>query len=115
MTVTFAGGAVASIIASQELSHDDVRMDLLGTRARVMWDGWMAPYRGGRLVLRRNDGMEIAEDTECPDAYQRVVRGFTDAVLAGSAATPTLAEALETVRVVEAARSAARLQSVVAL
>jgi 1,5-anhydro-D-fructose reductase (1,5-anhydro-D-mannitol-forming) len=115
MTVTFAGGVVASILASQELSHDDVRMDLLGTSARVMWDGWMAPYRGGRLVLRRNDGKEIAEDAECPDAYQRVVRGFTDAILAGGAATPSPAEALQTVRVVEAARSAARLQSVVAL
>ena len=84
--IGFDGGAVATILASQELADDDVRIEILGTEGRITWDGWMAPYRHGPLVLRHADASETVEIVRCPDAYERVVRDFTDAVLAGTSA-----------------------------
>jgi predicted dehydrogenase len=109
ITIEFDGGALASVLASQELGDDDVRIEILGTDGRISWDGWLAPYRKGPLVLRRSDGSEVRAQAECPDAYTRVVRDFTDAVLSGRPPTLSPEAALETVRVVEGARESARL------
>jgi predicted dehydrogenase len=115
VTVRFASGAVATIFASQELSDDDVRIEILGTEGRVTWDSWLAPYRHGSLELHGADGSRSAADVPCPDAYERVVRDFTDAVLMGGSPTPTPHDAIQTVSVTEAARRAARLESIVNL
>lgn len=115
VTIGFDGGAVATVLASQEIADDDVRLEILGGAGRITWDGWMAPYRRGPLILRQAAEPEVAEDVECPDAYERVVRNFTDAVRSGRVPTPAPNEALLTVQIVEGARTAARLSSVVAL
>ena len=112
-TFTFAGGAVASVLVSQELSHDDVRIEILGTHGRIDWDGWMAPYRKGTLTLRAGDRPATKVDVECSDAYRRVAATFTRAILTGGVPVPSPDDVLRTVRVVEAALTAARQQRVV--
>lgn len=114
-TLTFAGGAVASVLVSQELSQDDVRIEILGTHGRIDWDGWMAPYRTGTLLLRAGGRPETRVDVECPDAYRRVVATFTQAIITGGVPVPAPDDVLRTVRVVEAALTAARRQTVVSL
>ena len=113
--ISFGDGTLASILASQELADDDVRIEILGTHGRITWEGWLAPYRDGRLVLHRVDGSEIGEHQECPDAYTRVVRDFTEAALSRRPAEPSPEAALQTVRVVEAARESARNGSAIAI
>ena len=106
MAIRFRSGTLASVTASQELPVDDVSLHVVGTEGSIRWDGWMSPYRQGRLSLRQGDA-EVSEPTSCPDAYVRLVADVCRAIRERLSPEPSPEEALRTVEVVEAARRSA--------
>jgi predicted dehydrogenase len=109
LLVRLRSGAVATILASQELDSDEVVLEVVGTRARLAWSGWMAPYRRGRISVSTAEGPTRTVDVECPDAYERVVADVMEAARTGRPPAASGAALLETVAVTEAARDSARL------
>jgi predicted dehydrogenase len=113
LLLRFARGALATIVASQELVDDEVSIELVGTGGRIRWDGWMSPYREGALVLTSAGGAQRTERSACPRAYNLVVEDFVDAIRSGRDPVPSGQQILETVAVTEAAREAGRSGSTV--
>lgn len=99
--VRFSGGTLAFVQASQQLTHEDVRIELFGSRGTIHWSGWMAPYRSGELTVHTADAIERAP-AACPDAYARLVAGFARAVAEGRQPDPSPTDAVEAVRMAEA-------------
>jgi 1,5-anhydro-D-fructose reductase (1,5-anhydro-D-mannitol-forming) len=97
----FENGVLADLKVSQELGLEEVRIELLGSTARIDWTGWLAPYLSGRVTLR-SGGYSTGWPSACPDAYGRLVRAFSLAVRSSREPNPSADDAVEAVRIVEA-------------
>lgn len=113
ISLRFASGALGTVLASQELADDEVRIEMVGTHGRITWDGWMSPYRTGSLALDRPTEERVIEPSAAPRAYELLVEDFADAVRTGRDPLPSGVQIVETVAVTEAARESAGRGTVV--
>jgi 1,5-anhydro-D-fructose reductase (1,5-anhydro-D-mannitol-forming) len=103
----YEGGTLAYLQVSQELTEDDVRIELVGERGMIGWDGWMAPYRSGEVVISTPAGVSRFH-SECPDAYERLVRAFAEAVRGGNSPQPSVRDTVHGVEIAEAVITSGR-------
>jgi 1,5-anhydro-D-fructose reductase (1,5-anhydro-D-mannitol-forming) len=105
LLVRCANGVLGTVVVSQELGAEDVRVAVTGTLGTIEWTGWLAPYRTGEVVV--GSGSKGRRTTvAAPDIYTRVVRSFEDAVSGDLPPDPSPDEAVHSVAVAEAVRSA---------
>jgi predicted dehydrogenase len=110
----FDDGPIGAAMVSQATLGDDVVLELAGTRGRLRWTGFLAPYRSGAVVIETDAGRQVRRAV-APDAYVRLVRDFQAAVRRGRDPEPGADAAVTLASVTDAIIAAALSGTTVAV